>query len=1154
MTAPGNLLRDFRQRSRALDPSGSFHLEAPAGSGKTFLLTARFMRLLNVVDHPQQILALTFTNKAAGEMRERVGRFLARAAQGAEPADAWDADLLHSARNALERHRRLRDLLLSGESLHIQTFHSLCYALVSQSPIEAGIVPGSKLMDEKEQSFFLREAIESVLRDIAGRSVVDPVRRALENRLLFLNNSWRLLAGELEDLMRRREALADLVHVVNRQRVSGYVMEGARQMAEVELSALMEVFSATALGASWPSFVKSIRANGGSLGDVLLDDIPGSRWEDLPSWKTISEALLTKSGDVRRKFGPASGYYAGFSRTDWCGLVQGLDPPAVERLLAVRELPSIEDAAPDLDTLWDLILLLHELINAYDERCRNLRLLDFSALETAALRLFDSVQPSDPQLFLDHQVRHVLIDEFQDTSRQQWSLLRHICTGWADEQGRTLFVVGDPKQSIYGFRKAEVSLFLTARDGLPLDSFRVLPLESLVLDTNFRSQPHLIQWCNDLFGGTVMADPRADLDEVPFSGSVASPTTKVDESPAVPELALFAGWPDAESARLREARWLAGRLAEEWKSGSLNSSTGILLFARTHLGVYLEALQERGVPVQVAEGLKLSERPEVRYLWQLCRALVLPQDHLAWACQLRSPWLSLDFGEILAVSREEPAEWVEKIISYSKRDRRVEQFMEGILAARRHLGHEPLAAVMESAWLDLEGARITGERWGTRGLACCRQFFELLREAEMHEPVQTLTRFEQLMDDAYEPVDPDTALSPVSLMTVHRAKGLEFDTVYLPFLDWNPVQRQQGSPQPYLLERAAGRDERYLLATRPDRVRGNRDPMYTWLGRLQTGRRLGEAKRILYVAVTRAAKRVLMSGVVGVRNRDAGLSIPKQTPLSWIDDHFRLSEKPGFREFSLPDDGEKHDETVMEAVTLLDGTQKFLVTLEPGIRAAPVPLQVTTGAPSLQPAPFERERRPFVIVHPSALIGGSTDPGPVSVDANPFGSENARLRGILIHRLLATYGTRMELPPIESIRDTLVHMGCREKEAGEMSVSVRSEVESCLVDPWLERLYSAPGDSRYVEWPVECLHSGRTVYSGVVDLVVFEGGKWRLVDFKTSAPAGSCDIDVFCRGEVEKYRPQVLAYREMWCKMKKSDTADVNAYLYWTALRRAVKL
>ncbi len=148
----------------------------------------------------------------------------------------------------------------------------------------------------------------------------------------------------------------------------------------------------------------------------------------------------------------------------------------------------------------------------------------------------------------------------------------------------------------------------------------------------------------------------------------------------------------------------------------------------------------------------------------------------------------------------------------------------------------------------------------------------------------------------------------------------------------------------------------------------------------------------------------------------------------------------------------------------------------------------------------------------------------------------------------------MELPPIESIRDTLVHMGCTEKEAGEMSVSVRSEVESCLVDPWLERLYSTPVDSRYVEWPVECLHSGRTVYSGVVDLVVFEGGKWRLVDFKTSAPAGSCDIDVFCRGEVEKYRPQVLAYREMWCKMKKSDTADVNAYLYWTALRRAVKL
>ncbi len=180
--------------------------------------------------------------------------------------------------------------------------------------------------------------------------------------------------------MRRREALEDLVHVVNRQRGTGYVMEGARQMAEVELSALMEVFSATALGASWPSFAKSIRQRR-LYSAMSFDDIPGSRWEDLPHGRPSRKPCLRKAAMQGGYPGPASGYYAGFSRTDWCGLVQGLDPPAVERLLAVRELPSIEDAAPDLDTLWDLILLLHELINAYDERCRNLRLLDFSALE-----------------------------------------------------------------------------------------------------------------------------------------------------------------------------------------------------------------------------------------------------------------------------------------------------------------------------------------------------------------------------------------------------------------------------------------------------------------------------------------------------------------------------------------------------------------------------------------------------------------------------------------------------------------------------------------------------------------------------------------------------------------------------------------------------
>ena len=120
-------------------------------------------------------------------------------------------------------------------------------------------------------------------------------------------------------------------------------------------------------------------------------------------------------------------------------------------------------------------------------------------------------------------------------------------------------------------------------------------------------------------------------------------TTPVHPDPAPIELALFMEWPDRKSARAREAQWLAGRIARHLEKNGRDSQIAILLFSRTHLPMYLEALQQKRLPVQVKEGLKLLERPEVRCLWQLCRAIVLPQDDLAWSAQLRSPWFSLGF-------------------------------------------------------------------------------------------------------------------------------------------------------------------------------------------------------------------------------------------------------------------------------------------------------------------------------------------------------------------------------------------------------------------------------------------------------------------------------------------------------------------------------
>ncbi|MGO9414654.1 MAG: UvrD-helicase domain-containing protein [Syntrophobacteraceae bacterium] len=1138
------VLADAEKRFRALAPAGSFHLTAPAGSGKTFLLVARFLRLLGLVDHPRQILALTFTNKAAAEMRERVRGCLDRANKGAKAENPAEAELLDYASKALAAHSKLEELLLAGEILRIRTFHSFCYAVASQAPFEAGIPPGSSLIDENEQEFSLDEIVNEALEQIASRKEGDAARRALMNRLLYLNNSWRSLANEMKDLVKRREGLADMVQVLSRDRASGYLAARVRELAETELNALKAGFEACDLGRQWAGFLEQTGSAGAQAVHSLPTGIPGAQWEALSQWICMANTFLTKEGDIRRQLGPKTGFYNGFAKTLWGDAIRNIPPETAHRLHQVRQLPTHDAPVTDPDTLWDLVVLLHSILEIYDARRRAKKVLDYSALELAALRLFDSADPSDLQLILDQQIRHILVDEFQDTSRKQWELLQKLCAGWSDGAGRTLFLVGDPKQSIYGFRKAEVKLFMDARLGLPIEGGANVSIEPLELDTNFRSQPHLIDWCNRVFENTVMAEHKPEFDEVPFSPAKPSPASPVRPNPAPVELALFMEWPDRQSARVREAQWLAARMVQHLAENGRDSQTAILLFSRTHLPVYLEALQQKRVPVQVKEGLKLLERPEVFYLWQLCRGIVLPHDNLAWAAQLRSPWFSLDFDRIHAISSELPLLWVEKIQAFSEHDEQVSSFRQALAGAWQHLGHEPLADVVESAWLELQGAHMVVSKWGSRGLNCCRRFLQMLREAEQGEPVSTLARFEQLLQKAYEPVDPDTASSNIVLSTVHGAKGLEFDAVFIPFMDWNPEGGRKDQPPPYMLERAPNSGD-YLLASRPDRLTGEKDPLYALLSKLRSKRQLGEARRLFYVAVTRARHELVMSGLA--KKKGNSFSTSAQNPLGWLSKHYGIDELCAIDRIECPQQAECAGTGQWKRSAR--GADGFFVQLEPDSGACEAH-PVESSLPEFAPARFEREKSVFTVISPSELKGFGqarlserADPGSGPADCPP------NVWGTLVHRLLAYFGQKGALPSAQTASVTLSSIGIESSKSLEIARRALSEVKSCLDDPWLKAFYGIAPELRRIEWPAECTHERDVLYSGVIDLAARIDGKWNLVDFKTSRPSeGEC-IEDFLQRELEAGRPQILGYCEIWAKLTATDPAGIDAFIFWTALR-----
>ena len=1146
-------LADAEERRRALHPSVSFHLEAPAGSGKTFLLTARYLRLLGIVKHPGQILAMTFTNKAAAEMQQRVLSRLESASNSAPPKDDLEAEMRELARQAMGRHRQRWELIRSGGALRIQTFHSFCYGLVTQSPLEAGIAPGATLLGELDQTIFMRDAIKQTLDAIMKRAPSDAYRQALENRLLFLNNSWPHLVQELEDLLGRRELLGDLIQVMDRQRTEDYVLDGIRSMVEADLRILRRGFECSSLGTAWGNFLEDLASHGADAVNVLPTDIPSTEWESgLASWQNMASILLTKDGGVRKQVGPKTGFYSGFSKSEHFGRMQDLDASAVAALGRIRALPAPGAALPDMESLWDLVLLLHALMEAYEEKRRRHRVLDFCALEIAALRLLDQMEPSDLQLLLDQQLQHLLVDEFQDTNRQQWLLLQRLCAEWTPGDGRSLFVVGDPKQSIYGFRKAEVRLFLEAREGLPVDAFHRVPVESLVLRTNFRSRGTLIEWCNEVFSETVMSDPRPDLDEVPFTSAVCSPGNDPGAEHQPIELALFGAIPDARTARQREAAWIASRIASECgQSRDGEESTGILLYARTHLPVYLDALYRYGIPVQVSEGLKLLERPEVEFLWQLCRALALPHDDLAWAAQLRSPWLMLDYDGLLSVSERGHGGWIERIRESTLESGKISVFWESLREARRHIGHEPLADVVEDAWLALGGAKAAGALWGSRGIASCRRFLELAHEAEVNDPVATVERLRQLLDDAYEPVDPETSHSNVFIMTVHRAKGLEFDTVYLPFMDWNPIARERTAPPPYLLEQTPGATDRRLLAVRPDRRREGSDPIYERLRDLHLSRRWGEAKRLFYVAATRARGRLRMSAVLPC-DKNGKTMWRSRAPVGWLNEHYGLAEAAALNGCVSSQDsaGEK---------TWTDKNGRFQVVLEP--EATLPQVAVTPGGGrevALQPALFERERSALRVKSPSSVEVGEFGAEGLPAGERPGLSltwENHRLWGVLVHYLLECWGTRKMAPSVKSLCGFLASQGAGEEEAARMAEAALGEVSACVKDPWLEEIYNLPGGRRRIEWSVEGSLAPGSVHVGVVDLAAFDGARWRLIDFKTSRPGMGEDADDFFRREIRTYRSQLETYREMTSMAFGVARESVEAWLYWTALRerRAVE-
>lgn len=861
---------DGAVRAAAVDPARSFIIQAPAGSGKTELLTDRILALLATVNRPEEIVAITFTRKAASEMHARVIGKL-EAGLGPEPAEPYKQRSWRLAQRAMQRNDELGwNLLEHPARLSIRTIDSFCTYLVRAMPWLSSLGGVPSIADNAREHYeaaawatlAMADEHEAVAALIEHMDVDLGAAQALLADMLASRDQWLPLLAEggdidllMDNLNRAIELdlrrLNDAMPPGWAQALAEPVREAARCLAESEEQGL-------------------------DLSRLLQwDGVPfGTDAHSLGHWQALADVLLTAKGTPRRTATIKQGFRAKSDYKEtflaWIKAVPDNEPWVAE-LADLRCAPALGYAPRQKEILAILIQVLWIAAAQLKLRFTETGEVDFSEISQRALHALGEIDdPSDLLLALDASIRHLLVDEFQDTSQSQIALLERLTAGWSADDGRTLFLVGDPMQSIYRFRKADVGGFLRVKE----NGLGEVRLTALDLTDNFRSQSHLVEWVNTTCGPIFPSQNHPGLGAITYTPSIA-----FNEGLDGPGAEFHPVWvrpqADAQAANdiSAEAEALAVYLAREALERNAGSEhpVAILVRARTHLGSIVHRLAEQGVPCRAVELVTLRSRQPVIDLAQLARALSHPADRLAWLSVLRSPLCGLTLNSLHALCGHDHRAAIPSLIDdFLKRAasgqeslpsgelKRLRHTAEVMLDSGNAAGTVPFAAWLEECWTRLGGPAIYPE---ASDRADVEQLFRLVESLAPYgnlDPVELESRLDELY------AAPSGGGPAVEVMTIHKSKGLEFDTVIIAGLHKLP----RSDRAPLMRFEQSGGD--LLLGPIKPRALDEHDPVSLYLAAREKKRAAYEADRLLYVALTRARKQLHL---IGELKLDEGMDI-----------------------------------------------------------------------------------------------------------------------------------------------------------------------------------------------------------------------------------------------------------------------------------------
>ncbi|HVY53969.1 MAG TPA: UvrD-helicase domain-containing protein, partial [Gammaproteobacteria bacterium] len=793
------------------------------------------------VKEPEEILAITFTKKAASEMRARIRDALRKAYEEPKPSVPHQLKTWTLAKQVLAQDEIQQwNLLDNPNRLRIKTIDAFNALLTRQLPLLSHF--GAQPEITNYPRLLYRQAVQIFLSHLEENM---DWSRAIANLLLHLDNNMKLAEELLVDMLSKRDQW--LPYIIAHQRhpslrsmlennLKGVVIDTLTQLKEIfptdctqELIELLG-FAVEQLTTTNPQ--STILACKG------LTSLPGYNPEDKAAWLGIAELLLTKEGEWRKSINVKIGFPADKKYQDMKkrlgALIEHLshNENLRNKLQELYYLPNAEYT----DKQWEILKALHEVLKILVAQLhvifKQTGKIDYTENAQAALLALGSEEaPTDLALVLDYQIKHILVDEFQDTSHNQFRLLEKLVHHWQPGDGRTIFLVGDPMQSIYRFREAEVGLFIRARE----QGIGSIHLTPLTLSVNFRSTPAVVEWINQHFAQVMPPYDDINSGAVSYSASL-SPFEKNNEKAV-------------HLHTLSDQASEVVRLIQQ----SEHDDIAILVRSRNHLIDIIPALKKANIAYQAIEIDPLESRPLIQDLLALTRALLYPADRIAWLSVLRSPLCGLTLQDLLRLAGSQyDVIWQRlnkpEVISSlsadgSKRLNRVLPALQGALAERYR---EETHHWVKRTWFALGGPACAQNE---TDLEDAEIFFELIKN--MLQPGKFLT-WEALVDSLQKLYAKTHSPARVQIMTIHNAKGLEFDTVILPHLEKGAHNHEK--PLLTWLERPLINDDSALLLAPIQAVEDSEDSIYKHIRQQDNSKTRHEHGRLLYVAATRAKK------------------------------------------------------------------------------------------------------------------------------------------------------------------------------------------------------------------------------------------------------------------------------------------------------------